>query len=110
MKVRIDMDKIAKGLGAERRGKVAASGGYFGALAVCSHDSCGGLRRSRDKEPWSPTRTQPPSRLSIVARLPAWNGLISRRLSRARPSCMSSVSSTFAPACMEAAQTTQSHS
>ena len=34
MKVRIDMDKIARGLGAERRGKVAASGGYFGAIQL----------------------------------------------------------------------------
>ena len=32
MKTQLDMDKIAKGLGAERRGKVAASGGYFGAM------------------------------------------------------------------------------
>jgi hypothetical protein len=28
----LDMDRIAKALGAERRGKVAARGGYFGAL------------------------------------------------------------------------------
>jgi hypothetical protein len=28
------MDKIAKGLGAERRGKVAAAGGYFGAMQL----------------------------------------------------------------------------
>jgi hypothetical protein len=34
MKVRLDMDKIARGLGAERRGKAAASGGYFGALQL----------------------------------------------------------------------------
>jgi hypothetical protein len=34
MNVRLDMDKIARGLGAERRGKVAASGGYFGALQL----------------------------------------------------------------------------
>ena len=34
MKVRLDMDKIARGLGAERRGKVAASGGYFGAIQL----------------------------------------------------------------------------
>src|SRR3981189_2075759 len=34
MKVRLDMDKIARGLGAERRGKVAAAGGYFGALQL----------------------------------------------------------------------------
>jgi hypothetical protein len=34
MKVRIDVDKIARGLGAERRGKVAASGGHFGAIQL----------------------------------------------------------------------------
>ena len=30
MKTRLDMDKIAKALGAERRGKLAVRGGYFG--------------------------------------------------------------------------------
>ena len=34
MKVRLDMDKIARGLGAERRGKVVAVGGYFGAIQL----------------------------------------------------------------------------
>lgn len=34
MKTRLDMNKIARGLGAQRRGKVAASSGYFGALAL----------------------------------------------------------------------------
>jgi hypothetical protein len=34
MKTRLDMNKIARGLGAERRGKVAASGGYFGAIQL----------------------------------------------------------------------------
>jgi hypothetical protein len=34
MKVRLDMEKIARGLGAERGGKAAASGGYFGALQL----------------------------------------------------------------------------
>jgi hypothetical protein len=34
MKAKLDMDKIAKGLGAERRGKVAATGGYFGAVQL----------------------------------------------------------------------------
>jgi hypothetical protein len=34
MKARLDMDKIARGLGAERRGKIAASGGYFGAIQL----------------------------------------------------------------------------
>jgi len=28
------MDKIARGLGAERRGKVSATGGYFGAMQL----------------------------------------------------------------------------
>jgi hypothetical protein len=34
MKRQLDMEKIAKGLGAERRGKAPASGGYFGALQL----------------------------------------------------------------------------
>lgn len=34
MKTKLDMDKIARGLGAERRGKIAASGGYFGAMQL----------------------------------------------------------------------------
>jgi hypothetical protein len=34
MKTQLDMDKIAKGLGAARRGKIAAGGGYFGAMQL----------------------------------------------------------------------------
>ena len=34
MKKQLDMDKIARGLGAERRRKVVASGGYFGAMQL----------------------------------------------------------------------------
>jgi len=34
MKRQLDMDKIARRLGAERRGKVSATGGYFGALQL----------------------------------------------------------------------------
>ncbi len=34
MKTRLDMNKIAKGLGALRREKVTASGGYFGAMQL----------------------------------------------------------------------------
>jgi len=34
MTTHLDMDTIAKGLGAERRGKVSAPGGYFGALQL----------------------------------------------------------------------------
>jgi hypothetical protein len=34
MKIQLDMDKIAKGLGAERRGRVDAASGYFGAMQL----------------------------------------------------------------------------
>lgn len=34
MKTQLDMDKIARALGAERRGKVTATGGYFGAMQL----------------------------------------------------------------------------
>ena len=34
MKKPLDMTKIAKGLGAERGGKVSAKGGYFGAMEL----------------------------------------------------------------------------
>jgi hypothetical protein len=34
MKPKLDMDKIAKALGAQRRGKVAATGGHFGAVQL----------------------------------------------------------------------------
>jgi hypothetical protein len=36
MKTRLDMDRIAAGLGAERKGKVSSSGGYFGALQLAA--------------------------------------------------------------------------
>lgn len=36
MKPHLDMDKIAKGLGAERKGPVAAKGGYFGAMQLAA--------------------------------------------------------------------------
>lgn len=36
MKPKLDMDKIANALGAEREGKVAAKGGYFGALQLAA--------------------------------------------------------------------------
>ena len=34
MKTKLDMNRIARGLGAERRGQVSAKGGYFGALQL----------------------------------------------------------------------------
>ena len=34
MKAQLDMNKIAKGLGAERKGKVSSTAGYFGAMQL----------------------------------------------------------------------------
>jgi hypothetical protein len=34
MKTQLDMDKIARGLSAQRRGEVSAKGGYFGAMQL----------------------------------------------------------------------------
>src|SRR2546426_11565257 len=34
MKTQLDMDKIARALGAKPRGKISASGGYFGAMQL----------------------------------------------------------------------------
>ncbi len=34
MRTRLDMEKIARALGADRRGKVTSSGGYFGAMQL----------------------------------------------------------------------------
>lgn len=36
MSTNLDMDRIAKAMGAERREKVAARGGYFGALELAA--------------------------------------------------------------------------
>jgi len=36
MVTNLDMDQIAKGLGAQRRGRVSAKGGYFGALQLAA--------------------------------------------------------------------------
>jgi hypothetical protein len=37
MKRHLDMNKIARGLGAERKGKVSATGGYFGAMQLLAN-------------------------------------------------------------------------
>jgi hypothetical protein len=50
MKIRLNMNKIAKGLGAKRRGKVVASGGYFGALQLLA-DSRDSLPRTDARRP-----------------------------------------------------------
>ena len=63
MKTQLDMDKIAKGLGAERRGKVAAAGGYFGAMQLLADIAAqfrvpaGGGRRTDPR--WTERRVLP---------------------------------------------------
>jgi hypothetical protein len=56
----LDMDRIAKELGAERRGKVSARGGYFGALQLAAEVEArfrvpGGGGRATDPS-WSEQR------------------------------------------------------
>ena len=43
MGANLDMDRIAKAMGAERRGKVAARGGYFGALELATEVAARGV-------------------------------------------------------------------
>ena len=58
----------------------------------------------------APTRQhQLASSASIASSFAAANGFINLKPARVRPSCISSVNSTFAPACAEATHTTQSH-
>jgi len=63
MKKRLDMDKIARGLGAVRRGKVTASGGYFGAMQLmadieaCFRVPSGGGRPTNPR--WTERRLVP---------------------------------------------------
>ncbi|MBI3973321.1 MAG: hypothetical protein HY332_18780 [Chloroflexi bacterium] len=46
-RMQLDMDKIVRGLGAERRGKVTSSGRYFGALELLADAR---IRWIRDRE------------------------------------------------------------
>ena len=63
MKTQLDMDKIARGLGAVRRGKVTASGGYFGAMQLmadieaCFRVPSGGGRPTNPR--WTERRLVP---------------------------------------------------
>jgi hypothetical protein len=58
MKTQLDMDKIAKGLGAERRGKIAASGGYFGAMQLLADIEARFRVPSGGGRPTDPTWTE----------------------------------------------------
>jgi len=58
MKPRLDMDKIARSLGAKRRGKVAASGGYFGAVQLLAEVEARFRVPSRGGRATDPTWTE----------------------------------------------------
>jgi hypothetical protein len=58
MKTHLDMDKIAKGLSAERRGKVAAGGGYFGAMQLLADIEARFRVPSGGGRPTDPTWTE----------------------------------------------------
>jgi len=53
MKTQLDMDRIAKGLGAQRQGKVVAKGGYFGSLQLLADI------QARFRVPAAPKRASP---------------------------------------------------
>jgi hypothetical protein len=74
MKPRLDMDKIAKALGAERKGKVTAGSGYFGAAQLAAEVQArfrapGGGGRATD--PGWTERRQVPFTKSTLKRLEA---------------------------------------
>ncbi len=58
MKAQLDMDKIARGLGAERRGKVTASGGHFGAMQLVADVEARFRVPSGGGRPTDPTWTE----------------------------------------------------
>lgn len=74
MRARLDMDKIAKALGGERRGSVTARGGFFGALNLAADVSArfkippNGGRRT---DPSWTERRQLPLRPETLERLEA---------------------------------------
>lgn len=74
-KPKLNMDKIAKTLGAERRGKVEAGGGYFGAMQLVAEVEArfkapAGGGRSTDPE-WTERRLVPlaPKTLTQLERI-----------------------------------------
>lgn len=65
----LDMNKIAKGLGARRGGRMLAAGGYFGAMQLLAHAGArfkvpeGGGRRTDPR--WTERRLVPLSRRTL---------------------------------------------
>ena len=58
MRTQLDMDRIAKGLGAERRGTVAATGGYFGAIQLVAEIEARFRVPTRGGRPTDPAWTE----------------------------------------------------
>ena len=58
MKPQLDMDEIAKGLGAARRGQVSASSGYFGALQLLAEIDARFRTPARGGRPTDPGWTE----------------------------------------------------
>ncbi|HYB90226.1 MAG TPA: hypothetical protein VEC38_04190 [Candidatus Binataceae bacterium] len=58
MKNHLDMNKIARGLGARRRGRVTASGGYFGAMQLLADVEARFRTPSRGGRPTDPRWTE----------------------------------------------------
>jgi len=72
MKNKINFDKIAKGLGGERRGTVKATGGYFGALALAAEVNArfqAPQNGGRSTDPTWTERRQVPLRPETLAKL-----------------------------------------
>jgi hypothetical protein len=69
-KQQLDMEKIAKGLGAERRGKVHSAGGFFGAMQLKADIEArfrvptGGGRRTDPR--WTERRLVPLARETLL--------------------------------------------
>jgi hypothetical protein len=51
MNAKLDMDLIAKKLGAERTGRVSARGGYFGALQLAADIAARSANRDSGNQP-----------------------------------------------------------
>src|SRR3990172_8892052 len=58
MKTQLDMDKIARGLGAERKGKVKASSGQFGAMQLLEEIQARFRAPARGGRPTDPEWTE----------------------------------------------------
>ena len=58
MKAQLNMDKIAKGLRAERRGTVPATGGYFGAMQLVAEVEARFRVPNRGGRPTDPAWTE----------------------------------------------------